>query len=87
MHSETDDCNDDGGSIGLTPLLAADDEPAKRLNDAAVVFSEIMATPDKGIPQDLVMSENLAETLRRTTVVIEKAAKSLAAPNAAGLTS
>ena len=33
-----------------------------------------------------VMSENLAETLRRTTVVIEKAAKSLAAPNAAGLT-
>ena len=34
-----------------------------------------------------VMSENLAETLRRTTVVIEKAAKSLAAPNAAGPTS
>ena len=33
------------------------------------------------------MSENLAETLRRTTVGSEKAAKSVAAPNAAGLTS
>jgi hypothetical protein len=41
-------------ALGLTPLLAADDEPAKRLNDAAVVFSEIMATLDKGIPQELL---------------------------------
>ena len=41
-------------ALGITPLLAADDEPAKRLNDAAVVFSEIMATPDKGIPQELL---------------------------------
>lgn len=52
VHSETDDCNDDGGSIGAH--ATAGDEPAKRLNDAAVVFSEIMATPDKGIPQDLL---------------------------------
>ena len=41
-------------SLALTPVLAADDEPAKRLDEAAAVFSEIMATPDKGIPQDLL---------------------------------
>jgi len=37
-----------------TSLLAADTEPAVRLGEAASVFSEIMATPDKGIPQDLL---------------------------------
>ncbi len=37
-----------------TTLLAADREPAKRLTESASVFSEIMATPDKGIPQDLL---------------------------------
>ena len=37
-----------------TSLLAIDKEPAKRLEEAASVFSEIMATPDKGIPQDLL---------------------------------
>jgi lipid-binding SYLF domain-containing protein len=41
-------------SVVLAPVLAADDEPAKRLDEAAAVFSEIMATPDKGIPQDLL---------------------------------
>jgi lipid-binding SYLF domain-containing protein len=41
-------------ALALTPLLAADNEPAKRLNDAAVVFSEVMDAPDKGIPQDLL---------------------------------
>ena len=41
-------------SLALTPLLAADDDPAKRLNDSAVVFSEVMKAPDKGIPQDLL---------------------------------
>ena len=41
-------------TLALTPLLAAEDEPAKRLNDAAVVFSEVMESPDKGIPQDLL---------------------------------
>ena len=40
--------------LGLAPLRAADDDPAKRLNDAAIVFAEVMATPDKGIPQDLL---------------------------------
>jgi lipid-binding SYLF domain-containing protein len=37
-----------------TPLLAADNDAEKRLNEAAVVFSEIMTTPDRGIPRDLV---------------------------------
>ena len=35
-------------------LLAIDQEPAKRMGEAAAVFSEVMATPDKGIPQDLL---------------------------------
>ena len=38
----------------LTPLLAQDNEPAQRLDAAAAVLSEIMATPDKGIPEDLL---------------------------------
>lgn len=42
------------GTLGLAPLRAADDGPAKRLNDAAIVFAEVMAAPDKGIPQDLL---------------------------------
>ena len=41
-------------TLALTPLLAADDDPAKRLEASAAVFSEIMAAPDKGIPQDLL---------------------------------
>ena len=40
--------------LALTPLLANDSEPVKRLEEAAAVFSEIMATPDKAIPQDLL---------------------------------
>jgi SH3 domain-containing YSC84-like protein 1 len=40
--------------LALAPLVAKDNEPVKRLNDAAEVFSEIMAAPDKGIPQDLL---------------------------------
>ncbi len=35
-------------------MLAANSEPARRLGEAAAVFSEVMATPDKGIPQDLL---------------------------------
>jgi len=41
-------------TLALAPLLAKDNEPAKRLDEAAAVFSEIMAAPDKGIPQDLL---------------------------------
>jgi lipid-binding SYLF domain-containing protein len=37
-----------------TSLLAIDQEPAKRLVESASVFEEVMATPDKGIPQDLL---------------------------------
>jgi lipid-binding SYLF domain-containing protein len=40
--------------VAITPLLAKDNEPAKRLNDAAAVFSEVMAAPDKGIPQEML---------------------------------
>jgi lipid-binding SYLF domain-containing protein len=41
-------------TLALTPLLAADHEPAKRLTEAAAVFSEVMGAPDKGIPQELL---------------------------------
>lgn len=41
-------------AVALAPLVAKDNEPAKRLNDAAAVFSEVMATPDKGIPQEML---------------------------------
>lgn len=41
-------------TLALTPLLAKDNEPAKRLDEAAAVFSEVMAAPDKGIPQELL---------------------------------
>src|SRR5512140_2053721 len=34
--------------------LVIDNARAKRLGEAASVFSEVMATPDKGIPQDLL---------------------------------
>src|SRR5579864_5752290 len=42
------------GLAFTTALLAIDEEPANRLGEAAAVFSEVMATPDKGIPQDLL---------------------------------
>jgi lipid-binding SYLF domain-containing protein len=41
-------------TLAIVPLLAKDNEGVKRLDEAAVVFSEIMATPDKGIPQDML---------------------------------
>src|SRR3954468_1093584 len=41
-------------AVAIAPLLAKDNEPAKRLNEATAVFSEIMAAPDKGIPQDML---------------------------------
>jgi lipid-binding SYLF domain-containing protein len=40
--------------LAMTPLMAKGNDSVKRLNAAAVVFSEIMATPDKGIPEDLL---------------------------------
>jgi lipid-binding SYLF domain-containing protein len=41
-------------AIAIAPLFAKDHEPATRLNDAAAVFSEIMAAPDKGIPREML---------------------------------
>jgi lipid-binding SYLF domain-containing protein len=41
-------------TLALVPLLAADHEPGKRLSESATMLSEIMATPDKGIPEDLI---------------------------------
>lgn len=41
-------------TLALAPLMAADHEPARRLDEAAAVFSEIMAAPDQGIPRDLL---------------------------------
>lgn len=41
-------------TLTASPLIAADNEPAKRLDEAAAVFSEIMNAPDKGIPEDLL---------------------------------
>src|SRR5579864_5122289 len=41
-------------ALALTPLLAKDNEPVQRLDEAAAVFSEIMAAPDKGVPQELL---------------------------------
>jgi len=37
-----------------TARTPADDDTSKRLNAAADVLSEVMAAPDKGIPQDLL---------------------------------
>jgi lipid-binding SYLF domain-containing protein len=41
-------------SLCSSVALFAADTPQERLSDATKVFSEIMATPDKGIPQDLL---------------------------------
>ncbi len=41
-------------TLAVAPLMAADEEPARRMKDATTVLTEIMDTPDKGIPQDLL---------------------------------
>ena len=41
--------------LGVLPMFAANDA-VKRLQDSASVLSEVMATPDKAIPQDLLNS-------------------------------
>jgi lipid-binding SYLF domain-containing protein len=43
-------------ALGCSPLAAADEKSktAERLDDAAALFTEIMGTPDKSIPQDLL---------------------------------
>src|SRR5256885_7553404 len=41
-------------TLALSPLMERASKPVKRLNEAAAVFGEIMATPDKGIPEDML---------------------------------
>jgi lipid-binding SYLF domain-containing protein len=41
-------------ALAFAPLHASSDETAKRLNDAAIVFGEVMDAPDKSIPQELL---------------------------------
>jgi SH3 domain-containing YSC84-like protein 1 len=45
-------------SLCSTVALFAADTPQERLSDATKVFNEIMETPDKGIPQDLIEKAN-----------------------------
>jgi len=40
--------------LASIPVVADDSDQVKRLREAAAVFSEIMAAPDKGIPRDLI---------------------------------
>ena len=45
------------GSVAMfagLPLMAADNDAPSRLKAAATAFSEVMGTPDKSIPQDLL---------------------------------
>ena len=44
--------------LALMPMLAKDNEAAKRLDEATAVLSEIMETPDKGIPQDMLANSH-----------------------------
>src|SRR5262252_2667108 len=41
-------------AIVCAPLMAAEDKTAARLDDSATLFSEVMGTPDKAIPQSLL---------------------------------
>jgi lipid-binding SYLF domain-containing protein len=45
-------------SLCSSVALFAADSPQERLADTTKVFNEIMATPDKGIPQDLLETAN-----------------------------
>src|SRR6201997_2903711 len=41
-------------TLAIAPLLAKSNDSVKRLDEAAAVFAEVMAAPDKGIPQDML---------------------------------
>src|SRR3954453_17674171 len=43
-------------ALGCSTLVGAEDnsKTTERLNDAAMLFTEVMAAPDKSIPQDLL---------------------------------
>lgn len=41
-------------ALGCPASFAADEKVVGRLDDAATLFTEVMSTPDKGIPQDIL---------------------------------
>src|SRR3954463_10517967 len=41
-------------TLAIAPLMANNNDAVKRLDEASAVFSEIMSTPDKGIPQEML---------------------------------
>jgi len=45
-------------TLAIAPLVAKDSEPVKRLEEAAAVFSEVMAAPDKGIPEEMLANSH-----------------------------
>jgi lipid-binding SYLF domain-containing protein len=45
-------------TLAFAPLMAADEASTARLKQVASVFSEIMNTPDQGIPRDLLEKAN-----------------------------
>ena len=40
--------------VALVPLAAKDNDAVKRVNEVTAVFSEVMAIPDKGIPEEML---------------------------------
>jgi lipid-binding SYLF domain-containing protein len=46
--------------MALTPLLAADNAPAQRLDESAAVLADVMNAADKGIPQELIENAHCA---------------------------
>ncbi|MCE5307178.1 MAG: lipid-binding SYLF domain-containing protein [Acidobacteriales bacterium] len=60
-------------ALACAPLLGATNEPVKRLEEATAVFSEIMSTPDKGIPRDLLAKAHcivIVPGLKRAAFVV-----------------
>jgi SH3 domain-containing YSC84-like protein 1 len=51
---EVNHANDSGGCSDACTCDGKGRESAKRLGEAATVFSEVMATPDKGVPQEML---------------------------------
>jgi lipid-binding SYLF domain-containing protein len=41
-------------ALAVLPMMAKEEEAVKRLGEATLVMSEIMAAPDKGIPEDML---------------------------------
>lgn len=41
-------------TLAVVPLQAKDNDSVVRLAEASAVFSEVMATPDKGTPEEML---------------------------------